>query len=57
MTEDSEDETPEPDWGIGAYQAVVIPEPNGEQLTRVADAKKAGALLWANVCKELTRGD
>lgn len=45
------------DWGVGVYEAVPPQEPDGERLTRMADAKRDGARLWREVQAEIRRHD
>lgn len=51
-----EDEDDDLEWGVGAYPAVAPQEPDGERLTRIAQAKQDGIRIWEAVKKELTRG-
>lgn len=45
------------DWGVGVYPAVrpTPEEPDGQRLTRIAQAKRDGERLWEAVQKELVK--
>ena len=50
-----EPEDDEPEWRLGVYPIVVPEEPSGERLSRIQDARDAGARLWLEVQKEMVK--
>lgn len=43
------------EWPTGAYPAVTVKEPDMTRIIRIAESKKAGLKLWAEVQRELQR--
>lgn len=48
-------DTPEEGGMVGVYPAIAPQEPDGEVLTRRAQAKQDGLRLWVEVQKEMAR--